>query len=141
MSDEDETQRPAADASGADEPGRAEPAGGEQVAAQSPFLRALELGALRSGDRLVDVVCDGFGRPQGLAFDATGTLYVADALAGGAGLYRIDLTQERPKPELVLSAPMLVGVAFDPRGGLVLASNDTIWKLDVDLKPLSSHKA
>ena len=88
-------------------------------------------------ERLVDVVCDGFGRPQGLAFDASGALYVADALAGGAGLYRIDLSPERPKPELVLSAPMLVGVAFDPRGGLVLASNDTIWKLDVDLKPLT----
>jgi sugar lactone lactonase YvrE len=92
-------------------------------------------------DRLVDVVCNGFGRPQGLAFDAGGALYVADALAGGAGLYRIDLSQPRPKPELVLSAPMLVGVAFDPRGGVVLASNDTIWKLDVDLKPLSSQKA
>ena len=33
-------------------------------------------------DRLVDVVCDGFGRPQGLAFDSSGALYVADALAG-----------------------------------------------------------
>ena len=92
-------------------------------------------------ERLVDVVCNGFGRPQGLAFDASGALYVADALAGGAGLYRIDLSLERPKPDLVLSAPMLVGVAFDPRGGLVLASNDTIWKLDVDLKPLQSQKA
>lgn len=88
-----------------------------------------------SRDRLVDVVCDGFGRPQGLAFDSTGALYVADALAGGAGLYRIDVSEAHPKPELVLSAPMLVGLAFDPRGGLVLASNDTIWKLDVDLKP------
>jgi sugar lactone lactonase YvrE len=94
-----------------------------------------------SHDRLVDVVCDGFGRPQGLAFDSTGTLYVADALAGGAGLYRIDLSEAHPKPALVLSAPMLVGVAFDPRGGLVLASNDTIWKLDVDLKPLPRPKA
>jgi sugar lactone lactonase YvrE len=89
-----------------------------------------------SPNRLVDVVCDGFGRPQGLAFDSTGALYVADALAGSAGLYRIDLAAGRPKPELVLSAPMLVGVAFDPRGGLVLASNDTIWRLDVGLKPL-----
>ena len=36
---------------------------------------------------------------------------------------------------------MVVGVAFDPRGGVVLASNDTIWKLDVDLKPFASQKA
>jgi sugar lactone lactonase YvrE len=89
-------------------------------------------------DRLVDVVCDGFGRPQGLAFDSSGALYVADALAGNAGLYRIDLAAKQPKPELVLGAPMLVGVAFDPHGGLILASNDTVWKLDVDLKPFAA---
>ena len=47
----------------------------------------------------------------------------------------------QPKPELVLSAPMLVGVAFDPRGGLILASNDTVWKLDVDLKPFAANAA
>lgn len=85
-------------------------------------------------DRLVDPVWDRFGRPQGLAFDSTGSLYVVDALAGGAGLYRLDVRSERPEPELVLAAPTLVGVAFDPLGGLVLASSDTIWRLDVDLK-------
>ena len=41
-------------------------------------------------DRLgaVSVVSSEFGRPQGLAIDEAGTLYVVDALAGGAGLYR-----------------------------------------------------
>lgn len=87
-------------------------------------------------DRLVDVVCHGFGRPQGLAFDALGALYVVDALAGGAGLYRLDVSRPSAEPELVLTAPSLVGVAFDPKGGLVLASADTIWRLDCPLKPL-----
>jgi streptogramin lyase len=82
-------------------------------------------------DRLVDVVWEGFGRPQGLAFDSTGTLYVVDALAGATGLYRMDLTRPGVEPELVLAAPALIGVAFDPRGGIALASNDTIWRLDV----------
>jgi sugar lactone lactonase YvrE len=80
-------------------------------------------------DRLVDVFCEGFGRPQGLAFDPSGTLYVVDALAGAAGLYRVDV--RAPQPELVLTAPALVGVAFSPQGGLVVASGDTIWRLDV----------
>lgn len=88
-------------------------------------------------DRLVDVVADGFGRPQGLAFDSTGALYVVDALAGAAGLYKVDITRPRPEPELVLSSPALVGVAFDPAGGVVLASNDTLWRLEVELKPLT----
>ena len=37
----------------------------------------------RDGD--VETFCDGFGRPQGLAFDAEGRLYVVDALAGASG--------------------------------------------------------
>jgi hypothetical protein len=41
----------------------------------------------------------------------------------------------------VLSAPALVGVAIDPEGGLVLASNDTVWRLDVPLKPLRWPRA
>lgn len=86
-------------------------------------------------DRMVDAICDEFGRPQGLAFDSEGHLYVADALAGASGLYRIDLAQDPLEPVLVLTAPMLIGVAFDPRGGIVLASNDTVWRLDVGLKP------
>ena len=79
--------------------------------------------------REVQVVCGGFGRPQGLAFDATGVLFVADALAGGAGLYRVDVRDAAPVPELVIAAPHLVGVAFDSEGGMVLASHDTIWKI------------
>ncbi len=90
-------------------------------------------------DRRVDIACDGFGRPQGLAFDRQGRLYVADALSGSSGLFRVDVTATHPVPELVVSAPMLVGVAIDPDGGLVLASNDTIWRLDVDIRPLIVH--
>ena len=41
-----------------------------------------------------------FGRPQGIAFDANGTLFVVEALAGASGLYR--LTPGRA-PELVLA--------------------------------------
>jgi len=85
-------------------------------------------------DRLVDVVSDRLGRPQGLAFDSTGTLYVVDALAGAAGLYRVDVATGQA--DLVVSAASLVGVVFDPGGGIILASNDTVWKLDVPLQPL-----
>jgi len=90
-------------------------------------------------DRLVDIVCDGFGRPQGLAFDASGSLYAVDALAGASGVYRIDVSQPVRSPECVLTSPALVGIAFDPEGGLVVASSDTVWRLDVPLKPLVSR--
>ena len=81
-------------------------------------------------DRLVDPVTEAFGRPQGLAFDTTGMLYVVDALAGSAGLFRVDVTTPTPVPELVVAAGALIGVAFDPAGATVLNSNDTVWQLD-----------
>jgi len=87
-------------------------------------------------DRLVDVVYNGLGRPQGLAFDAEGMLYVVDALAGASGLYRIDVASATPQAELVLGAASLIGVCFDPDGGLLVASADTVWRLDCALQPL-----
>jgi sugar lactone lactonase YvrE len=86
-------------------------------------------------DRTVSVVTEAFGRPQGLAFDSTGTLYVVDALAGSAGLYSLNV-ERQDAPALIVGAGSLVGVAFDPSGGIVLASSDTIWRLEVALKPL-----
>ena len=67
-----------------------------------------------------------------MAVAADGTLYVVDAIAGGAGLFRV--AAGRPR-ELVLSAPTLVGAAFDPGGGLAAAAGDTIYRLDVGLRP------
>ena len=69
-----------------------------------------------------------FGRPQGLAFSPDGVLHVVDALAGGSGLYRVADSQSAP--ELVVSAPSLVGVAFGASGELVVASNDTAYRFD-----------
>ena len=72
------------------------------------------------------VVSSAFGRPQGLAFDRAGSLHVIDALAGDSGLYRVPLAGD---PELVLSGSGLVGVAFDSRGGLVVCTNDTAYRV------------
>jgi hypothetical protein len=65
----------------------------------------------------------GFGRPQGLAFDAAGHLYVVDALAGSSALYRIRLDAPHA-PELMLSGGSLIGLAFDPHGGIALATSE-----------------
>ena len=82
----------------------------------------------------IDRMYSGFGRPQGLAFDSQGALYVVEALAGSNGLYRV-----RPdgSAELVVAGQSLVGVAFNPKGGMVIASNDTAYRLDVPVRPLA----
>jgi sugar lactone lactonase YvrE len=69
---------------------------------------------------------DRFGRPQGLTFDGSGSLFVVDALAGASGLYRVPAEGD---PELVLTGPGLVGVAFDAHGALVVTSNETAYRL------------
>ena len=77
-------------------------------------------------DGAVTTTYSGFGRPQGLAFDPQGSLFVVEALAGSSGLYRIP---PHGAPELVLTGPALVGVAFDREGTLVVSSNETAYRL------------
>jgi sugar lactone lactonase YvrE len=78
-------------------------------------------------DGAVSIRYTGFGRPQGLAFDRRGDLFVVEALAGVSGLYR--LPSGDGDPELMLSGPSLVGVAFGSNGTLVVCSNDTAYRL------------
>jgi sugar lactone lactonase YvrE len=99
----------------------------------APTLAAHDVVYRISPDRLVDTLCDGFGRPQGLAFDDGGVLYVTDAAAGASGIYRLDVSVQDPSAELVAATPVVVGLAFDPTGGLNVASADTIWRFDVPL--------
>ncbi len=79
--------------------------------------------------------CSGFGRPQGLAFDAAGHLYLVDALAGSSALYRIRLDAPA-QPELLLSGGSLIGLAFDPHGGIALAASETVYRLNVGVRGL-----
>jgi sugar lactone lactonase YvrE len=67
-----------------------------------------------------------FGRPQGLAFDPAGRLHVVEALAGASGIYRLD---DDGAPELVLAGEGLVGLAFGPRGEIVVTSNEQAWRI------------
>lgn len=67
----------------------------------------------------------GLGRPQGLAFDVEGNLYVAASLQGRRGVVRITPAGQA---ELVISGPNLVGLAF-LAGGLALATTNAVYHL------------
>ena len=68
------------------------------------------------------------GRPQGLAFSPDGVLHVVDALAGSSGVYRFD-SLDGP-PELIVSGSALIGLAFGPRGEMVVSSNETAYRFE-----------
>jgi sugar lactone lactonase YvrE len=72
----------------------------------------------------------GLGRPQGLAFDATGNLYVAASVAGKRGI--VKLTPDA-KPSLEVSGHNLVGLAFAPGRSAVLATTSAVYRLTWDI--------
>jgi hypothetical protein len=79
----------------------------------------------------VDVFYRGLGRPQGLAFDVDGNLYVAASLNGKRGVVRV--TPDR-KASLVVAGQNLVGLAFAPGRSAVLATNNAVFHLLWDLQ-------
>jgi hypothetical protein len=77
----------------------------------------------------------GLGRPQGLAFDVEGDLYVAASLAGQRGIVRIT---PGGKVERVVSGYGIVGLAFTRQQLLIVATNSSLIQLPVGIegKPL-----
>ncbi|MGH9582198.1 MAG: IPT/TIG domain-containing protein [Bryobacteraceae bacterium] len=78
----------------------------------------------------VEVFYRGLGRPQGLAFDADGRLYAAASHGGRRGVIRIDQSRN---PEPFLSGPGIVGLAFTPSRAMVLATQNALFRVDVDI--------
>lgn len=77
----------------------------------------------------------GLGRPQGMAFDVRGNLYVAASYAGQRGVIAISREQ---KPSLAISGPSIVGIAFAPGKTAVIATINSIYRvaLGVEGMPL-----
>jgi sugar lactone lactonase YvrE len=73
----------------------------------------------------------GLGRPQGLALDAAGNLYVAAALRGRRGIVKI--SEDAKKAELIVAGMNMVGVAFGPQGEMIVATNDALFSLPLGI--------
>jgi DNA-binding beta-propeller fold protein YncE len=73
----------------------------------------------------------GLGRPMGLALSKEGDVYLAACLHGRCGLVRVTPQGEAT---LVLSGPNLVGVAFSPMGTTILATNDSVYDVDLGVE-------
>jgi sugar lactone lactonase YvrE len=99
-----------------------------ELYATAPTLNSYDYVYRIDRDGHVRTMPSPLGRPQGLAFAPDGTLHVVDALAGASGVYRF--TGDESAPELVVSGASLVGLAFGPKGELVVTSNETAYRFD-----------
>ena len=68
----------------------------------------------------------GFGRPQGIAFDASDRLHLCASYRGQRGIFRLG---EDGGAELVVSGQGIVGLAFEPEGGLVVATGNSLYRI------------
>lgn len=68
----------------------------------------------------------GLGRPQGLAFDVDGNLYVAASLAGTRGIVKI---APDGQAKLEVAGQGLVGLAFAPGKSVILATSNAVHHL------------
>jgi hypothetical protein len=73
----------------------------------------------------------GLGRPQGMAFDVDGNLYIAASLQGNRGIVRISREREA---ELFVAGNDLVGLCFLDDGCAALATNSVIFHTDLGVE-------
>jgi sugar lactone lactonase YvrE len=78
----------------------------------------------------VSVFYRGLGRPQGLAFDAEGNMYVAASLGGKRGIVKITADA---RASLAVAGPGRVGLAFAPGRSAILASTNAVYHLAWDI--------
>jgi sugar lactone lactonase YvrE len=79
----------------------------------------------------------GLGRPNGLAVDIAGSLYVAASHRGRRGVLRLPIDRAPgDEPELVISGSGAVGLCFAPNGSAIVATHTAIYDVALGVEGL-----
>lgn len=79
----------------------------------------------------VSVFYRGLGRPQGLAFDREGNLYVAASFRGRRGIVRISPDGERAA--MAVAGMNVIGLAFSATGEMAVVTTDAVYSLPLGI--------
>jgi len=69
----------------------------------------------------------GLGRPQGLAFDKAGRLYVAACYQGRHGIVRI--SRDGSSAKHLVAGNSIVGLCFNRAGDMIVATGDSVYSI------------
>jgi sugar lactone lactonase YvrE len=83
-------------------------------------------------DGRTSVFFKGLGRPNGLAFDSEGSLYVAASYKGRRGVVRV--SADGSEASLAVAGMNVVGLAFNSAGDMIVATNEAVYSLPLGIK-------
>lgn len=96
-----------------------------------PTLSSFDSVMRISPDGEVTRFFSGLGRPQGLAFDRDGNVYVAASRRGHRGIVRITPDAEA---EMAVAGIGIVGSCFDDQGNMIVATNREIFRVHLGIE-------
>ncbi|MBB6142172.1 streptogramin lyase [Silvibacterium bohemicum] len=82
-------------------------------------------------DGAITVFYRGLGRPQGVAVDVSGAVYVAASFEGRRGVVRVTQPDEA---ELVIAGSGIVGFTFVPGGSALVATNSSVYHVPLGVE-------
>ena len=82
-------------------------------------------------DGAISTFYRGIGRPQGLAVDVSGAVYVAASLGGRRGVVRISQPDDAV---LAIAGSGIVGFSFVPGGNALVATNSSVYHVPLGIE-------
>jgi sugar lactone lactonase YvrE len=103
----------------------------EQLYVTAPGLSSFDAVYKIGKDGFEEIYYRGLGRPQGLAFDTDGNLYVAACIEARHGVVKISKGGE--KAEIFVAGMNVVGLCFTRNGEMIVATNESVFSLPLEI--------
>ncbi len=103
----------------------------ERLYVTAPGLSSFDAVYRIDKDGYDEIFYRGLGRPQGLAFDREGNLYIAACFHGRHGIVKI--TPNGETAEIFVAGMNVVGLCFTRKGEMIAATNDAVFSLPIGI--------